>query len=516
MTYWHMQLYPGKRRIEFPPALVKRILNEKNCIGLGDWEGKKDQIGPFINEMKKDDIVLIRDGESPIALVKITGDHEYTHSIQLNFDWFENRRNVEVLDFYEGKIVFPQARGTLQALRNEKTPSWRFIDKWYNGIKGKVKMKEIMELLKANKNLILTGAPGTGKTYLAYQLVTEVILNNYESFLNSYKLETKGIVGPLTEDTKNQYLLSIKQVINDLNITLTELFTKSSNELQITKERYLINGDLKGADKNGNKSASIGKLIEFNSIQFFSFVQFHPSYDYTDFVEGLRPKKEKESKDIGFELKNGIFKQFCLTAKANPCSDFVFIIDEINRGEISKIFGELFFSMDPGYRGEKGKVKTQYANMQTNDTCFSDEDNDYFYIPKNVYIIGTMNDIDRSVESFDFAIRRRFVWKEITAKDSQKMLSSEDNQKNDIIKKHQKEIEDRMDSINKLIGEMDGLGSHYQIGAAYFLKLLNHKGDFNKLWQLHLEPLLREYLRGMQGAGTMLGDLRKAYDSYKG
>lgn len=139
------------------------------------------------------------------------------------------------------------------------------------------------------------------------------------------------------------------------------------------------------------------------------FVQFHPSYDYSDFVEGLRPvKKSDDSNGIGFECRDGIFKEFADRARGDSTKNYVFIIDEINRGEISKILGELFFAIDPGYRGKKGEVTTQYANMH-------EEPDEKFYIPENVYIIGTMNDIDRSVDTFDFAMRRRFGFIEIKA-----------------------------------------------------------------------------------------------------
>ena len=211
---------------------------------------------------------------------------------------------------------------------------------------------ECIELLMQNRNLILTGAPGTGKTYLAKQIASE-----------------------------------------------------------------------------------IGK---------YKFVQFHPSYDYTDFVEGLRP--ENDNGNIGFERKDGVFKEFCKEALNNQSSNFVFIIDEINRGEISKIFGELFFSVDSGYRGEKGKVQTQYANLIED----GDEFKDGFYIPENVYIIGTMNDIDRSVESMDFAMRRRFAWKEIKAEDTQNMLDEYkwENQINGDIIQSAKE---KMNKLNEAI-----------------------------------------------------------------
>jgi len=277
-------------------------------------------------------------------------------------------------------------------------------------------INDCIELLRANHNLILTGAPGTGKTYLAKEIARQ--------------------------------MCGTGTVEND-------------------------------------------------------FVQFHPSYDYTDFVEGLRPTQPDANGNIGFKLTNGIFKNFCKAAKESPDKDFVFIIDEINRGEISKIFGELFFSVDPGYRGEKGKVKTQYTNMQSGETLFDPElGNGWFYIPENVYIIGTMNDVDRSVESFDFAMRRRFVWKEITAKESAENMGLSGEQK------------ERMLRLNVAIWSVeegkgiDGLGSSYHIGAAYF----RNQTDFARLWKLNLKPLLHEYLRGMPDADKQLERLEKIYN----
>ena len=268
---------------------------------------------------------------------------------------------------------------------------------------------ECIELLMQNRNLILTGAPGTGKSYLAKQIASE-----------------------------------------------------------------------------------IGK---------YKFVQFHPSYDYTDFVEGLRPIQDKKG-DIIFERKDGVFKKFCKEALNNKNDNFVFIIDEINRGEISKIFGELFFSVDAGYRGEKGKVLTQYANLIED----GDEFKDGFYIPENVYIIGTMNDIDRSVESMDFAMRRRFAWKEIKAEDTQEtILKDLGDLKDETIK--------RMNNLNEVIRNKEtNLSEAYCIGAAYFKKIKDYEGNFNKLWDNHLEGLLFEYTRGMQNQETILKGLKNAYD----
>lgn len=330
------------------------------------------------------------------------------------------------------------------------------------------------------------------------------------------------------------------------------------------------------------------------------FVQFHPSYDYTDFVEGLRPKNQSGG-EIGFERKDGIFKEFCKRAlpmhflekaykektefdtrdyeeirspyifkiefideqndeiKINAKGEkktfpntvkisylhellsndvfinnpeeirskypdikemseifyfylykklnrkFLFIIDEINRGELSKIFGELFFCIDPGYRGKNGMIKTQYQNLIEK----GDEFYDGFFIPENVYIIGTMNDIDRSVDTMDFAFRRRFAFKEIKASENLGMLD-ELGEIADKAKARLKKLNEEISKITELSSP-----SSYHIGGAYFLKLNDFEGDsnerFQKLWNYHLEGLLKEYLRGTENAEENFAKLRSAY-----
>ena len=410
-------------------------------------------------------------------------------------------------------------------------------------------------MLIESKNIIFRGAPGTGKTYLAKQIAADIISDGY---YDSYEL--------LSEEEKEQ----------------------------------------------------------------IEFVQFHPSYDYSDFVEGLRPRINDGV--MHFELQDGIFKKFVAKASANyensqkapeviakeieiqeditsflddvefgidqfqtmkgstfyissidekyiyitipennivnklsiniaeikkmlesgqdfkkvkdisiffgktfnvqvysyyfaivqaikksrkvrikptveseKLKKYIFIIDEINRGEISKILGELFFAIDPGYRGRAGAISTQYSTMSSNE--------EKFYIPENVYIIGTMNDIDRSVDSFDFAMRRRFRFIEIKADSTTDMLDgltniniNSDSFENDTLKE---EALKRMERLNQAIVEVEGLNENYQIGAAYFLKLKTL--DFNQLWEDYLQPLLQEYIQGLYNEAEIMTTFANAY-----
>lgn len=272
-----------------------------------------------------------------------------------------------------------------------------------------------------------------------------------------------------------------------------------------------------------------------------AFVQFHPSFDYTDFIEGLRPTAPDENGVVGFEKLDGVFKSFCMNALDNPSKNYVFIIDEINRGEISKIFGELFYSIDPGYRVSQEMLKmhangtkrvsiirTQYANMDKKpnrfDLALEEKDTfGHFFIPDNVYILGTMNDIDRSVESMDFAFRRRFTWKEIKASDTQKVIIHNSDSWNGVLPTETvlKKIDSTMQKLNNAIWDdstetgIEGFSTAYHIGASYFLKLALYFQDddpFYELWTNHLESLLKEYLRGT-GHEQDIKELRKVYFS---
>ena len=317
--------------------------------------------------------------------------------------------------------------------------------------------------------------------------------------------------------------------------------------------------------------SSCRKGEDFNS--HYLQLQFHPSFGYEDFIEGLRPVQIKDSKDpevtrTELRLKNGKFKEFCrkagrweidlaelgihpdgnvnrsyldepveklmsndsakekLLAKTDnndhywkvvfdagerfpKCKlsamlpPYFVLIDEINRAELSRTFGELMFCLE--YRGAQGAVSTQYAELNEKDNAMLrlKDGKALFFVPTNVYIIGTMNTIDRSVESFDFALRRRFAWQHVEP--NANVLTNYLAQHQSWIREDARQkLVDNWSKLNEAIKNHPSLGSDYRIGHAYLMGLKYDGAQLEwkvknlrqAIWDDALRPLLEEYLRG--------------------
>jgi 5-methylcytosine-specific restriction protein B len=208
-------------------------------------------------------------------------------------------------------------------------------------------------------------------------------------------------------------------------------------------------------------------------------IQFHQSYSYEDFIQGYRP-----TEDGGFNLNDGVFYEFCEKAKGFPKEDFFFIIDEINRGNMSKIFGELMMLIEADKRGPENKIKLTYKD-------------DYFYIPENLYIIGTMNTADRSLAIVDYALRRRFAFIDIEPNFDNKFENFLKDKKDFEYEFIQKHIKSKIINLNTKIENDNNLGKDYKIGHSYFCtyssKNNNHKEKWLKeVYEYEIVPLLEE------------------------
>ena len=396
------------------------------------------------------------------------------------------------------------------------------------------KYKEYIELLQETYNLVLTGAPGTGKTFMAQNIADEMGAvtmfvqfhpsYDYTDFVEGLRPIEKGDGQMGFERRDGVFKEFCREAIKNLvdSAKSVESLTKEmswqdkldrfvEDAIENETKYQLVNGseftitEMKGHsivvhneqnEKTTEVTVNGDEILELltNEVQL-NIVRDIRNYFQRKF--GTQPDS------YAFVITKAVraMKQKMPEVTANKIDrkPFVFIIDEINRGEASKIFGELFYAIDPGYRGKKDHlVQTQYQNLVPETDVFAKG----FYVPENVYILATMNDIDRSVESMDFAMRRRFTWHEITPDDTESMLDSLPCVDKAKVTMHR---------LNKAIAETDGLGAAYMIGPAYFLKLKDNGEDFKKLWKMNIQPLLKEYLRGFRKANEILEKFSKAY-----
>ena len=400
------------------------------------------------------------------------------------------------------------------------------------------KYSEYIDLLKENHNLVLTGAPGTGKTFMAKAIAEEMGCGkdemcfvqfhpsyDYTDFVEGlrpieksdgqvgferkdgvFKEFCKKALKNIVDSEKSIESLSkelsweekLQDFIEDAieNNTKFILSNKSEFSIEDIKGRVIIVHNEQN-EKTTRIYVNADDIIQLLSnevplnyvrdIRTFFKRKFGSQPDSYAYIITKEIRKKKNNKVVLSSVNKIDLKPF------------VFIIDEINRGEASKIFGELFYAIDPGYRGKTDvRVNTQYQNLIPESDVFADG----FYVPDNVYIIGTMNDIDRSVESMDFAMRRRFTWKEVTPTETQSMLDT---------LPCADEAKKTMNRLNEEIANTDGLGTAYMVGPAYFLKLGNNGGDFLRLWNMNIEPLLKEYLRGFRKSDDILKKFSKVY-----
>ena len=355
-------------------------------------------------------------------------------------------------------------------------------------------IRSYSDLLLSSKNIVFRGAPGTGKTYLSKQIAANIVSNGRTSDINSLSQNEINQIGfTLKPGVFKEFIEKAQKFETaDRQDNFAQAwgkFFEAVTEAMETSQGYTglktltgkPMGNIVSYDNNG-----VQGIFKKGSTQYLNYNQIYNVYRGLPGVpeggfDNYRKAVVKHLKE-----KFGL-EDYIVGEVKNDKDKFVFIIDEINRGEISKIFGELFFSIDPDYRGIKGAVSTPYNSEEK------------LYIPENVYIIGTMNDIDRSVETFDFAMRRRFTFVEITADNSAQNMG---------LNEETKEI---MHRLNNAIVDEGHLTQDYQIGASYFKTLDEGTLSIKNLWDYKLKPLLNDYFRGERLANDKMRALKTAY-----
>ena len=488
---------------------LSNILGYNNHQELKQGKQRNLFIWKFAHDIKINDYIIATSGVNKILgigqCVKTyyfdETKTEFKHCIGVN--WLKVDGGWE----YQGK------KGTRQTINwdrnSERINLYKSIlnGTYRKNIEKVVMNKNIndyLDKLRKSKNLILRGAPGTGKTYLAKEIAKELTDGNedqigfvqfhpsydYTDFVEGLRPVSNGdgaIEFKLQDGIFKQFCQKAKeaQKIGGQD-NFDETWAKLTDAINEKQGQYFF-----------PRSSVPASLNSQGNVKFDSPVATKEKVYLLYKGEDTNLKYETYQKIVLDHMK----ESYGLCDYVSPTIDtdkkFVFIIDEINRGEISKIFGELFFSIDPGYRGEKGSVSTQYANLHEID--------EKFYIPENVYIIGTMNDIDRSVDTFDFAMRRRFRFVEVTAESQVGMLDKELNI-------HAEEAKTRLRNLNTSIENVQELNSHYHIGPSYFLKLKDVDFDYELLWSDYLKPLLEDYLRGSYEEDETLETLKNAFD----
>ncbi len=514
MNYWHIQMFLPEGSGGTTINSIDMLKETPPVIGTGEWDNFQCRNFKGIEGgVSNGDIVLVREGQKVMALCKVLGDN-FNDSILESKYININYRKVKVLEFYNGVEDWTQTRSTIQILTDKTTDSWKFVDSWYKKILNNEKMNLINNILKNKKQIIIQGAPGSGKTYKTAEIAL-------------------GIIDKLPTDTGNrdEIMKAYRQAVNDGQIMFTtfhqsldyEEFIEGLRPVTTAKgeltyevqsgifkeicEKALQNDNLKKLNEaielfkiecsDGTKNISLKTTtgVKF-SITYREGKTFRVRSERSQAAEGddfpanidyIRKLYIGDPKPLyNLSYVKGILAYLKETykisdyKKAENDKNYVLIIDEINRGNISKIFGELITLLESDKRlGCQNEIKVRLT--------YSPEEE--FGVPSNLYIIGTMNTADRSLGYIDYAVRRRFAF--ITLKSERNIIENYNN--NEETKISALSVFDKITNLMKENIASDFSADDMMVGHSYFLAKDNE--ELQLKLDFEIIPLLKEYVK---------------------
>ncbi len=485
-------------------AVKKKYIQEYNPK---TDDPKNDTLGlfEFGHRLKNGDIVFIKNGRTKlIGIGRVTSDYRFDESAGQG-----HIRSVDWLKIGDWDLVGDKfAIKTLTDITQYES----FVENLFKlaGLSDPSNKKggqmKSVESLPGTRNTIFWGPPGTGKTYKLLQLqshfkdtssnVDEIV--SWIQELGWWEVIAAALIDigkPITvpELFKHEFVqFKVKQQSTNktpkntlwgllqahtVTSSKTVNFEKRQEPLVVDKSedsKWSLVGDWESQLDDlveGVKKIRSGKTQSVN--ERFKVVTFHQSYSYEEFVEGIRPERLPDGSGISYQVKDGVFKLLCQRALENPDKEYAIFIDEINRGNISKIFGELITLIEEDKRigaPHEITITLPYSGKR-------------FGVPSNLYVIGTMNSVDRSIALVDMALRRRFEF--ISIRPNAALISPP------VVDGIN--IKNIFEKLNQKIAVI--LGTEYQIGHSYFMgKNVSSVQLLKKTWFGNILPLLQEYL----------------------
>lgn len=469
-------------------------------VNSGTWEnGYTDKFLEEVNSVAVGSYIAIksaytRGGNTAVIKIKARGrvSKNYNTGRHLAVIWEDNFMPFEVeLGGYMNTIRQVEDKDHISMIWENETEDINTND---NDMEHKT-----TKLLRYKKQIILQGPPGTGKTREAKiiaQSLTYGTIEKQAQLTKDYLLKNLKVGQIIDGNYKNKYRISR---ISDNTIYAINDYEKeypANIENIIRKARYKKYGYNPGGEVIPNAIAAFIDLKwrkEKGIDDKIKITQFHPTYTYEDFVRGITSKQAGDNKSIIYEAENKILTTFADKAKKDPDNNYVLIIDEINRANLSSVLGELIYALE--YRDEE--VESMYAVGGDNKLV----------LPPNLYIIGTMNTADRSVGHIDYAIRRRFAFVDVLPKDlsEDKSIKFHSQLFNEVSRLFIKNFDAYITNNTISLERAETLSGEFRpedvwLGHSYFIQKRTEAGtlipeDFSIRLEYEIKPILLEYVK---------------------